>query len=99
MKYTNYILNGRPLRPETFIAESQGLRQITILAVLPAAVIGVFILLGLLPGAIVMDTTRTIRYKHHLHKKVLRKKRYAECVIRSLGHQPTKHTVQLLMAA
>ena len=72
MKYTNYIINGRPVRPETlgydFIA-------------LPAAAVGMTVMAGLLPGAMLMDSGRYIKLKYLLFKREQRNLNYVKTVL------------------
>ena len=88
MKYTRYIVYGRPVRPE----------QLGVIA-LPAAVVGVVALCGLLPGAMVMDSGRYIRMKHLLRQRELRREAYIRCVLRSLDRAETRENIQMLKAA
>ena len=88
MKYSNYIINGRPVSPE----------QLGIIA-LPAAVVGLFVLIGLLPAAVLMDGGRLLRLRYLLRQRELRRINYARGVIRSLEHEETKELISLLIAA
>lgn len=88
MKYTRYIVYGRPVRPE----------QLGVIA-LPAAMVGVVALCGLLPGAIVMDSGRYIRLKHLLRRREQRQEAYIRCVLRSLDRAETRENIQMLKAA
>ena len=88
MKYTRYIVYGRPVRPE----------QLGVIA-LPAAVVGVVALCGLLPGAMVMDSGRYIRMKHLLRQRELRREAYIRCVLRSLDRAETRENIEMLKAA
>ena len=98
MKYLTYILDS-PIQPESFIPETRGLRELTTLAVLPAAAVGLVFLAVLIPGAAVMDTARYIRLTSLRRNKRANLRNYARCVIISLGHEPTEEKIRLLIAA
>ena len=99
MKNLRYILHGSPLQPDNFISEKQGLKELTAIAVLPSAFLGVVVLAGLIPGAGIMDLNRMIKLRYLLWSREERRKSYARHVILSLGHFPDKNIVQLLTAA
>lgn len=88
MKYTRYIVHGRPVRPEEFGAIA-----------LPAAAVGVVILCGLLPGAMLMDSGRFIKLKYLLRQRELRREAYIRCVLRSLDRAETREMIETLKAA
>ena len=88
MKYTRYIVYGRPVRPE----------ELGVIA-LPAAAVGAVVLCGLLPGAMVMDSGRYIRLKHLLRQRELRREAYIRCVLRSLDRAETRENIEMLKAA
>ena len=88
MKYTKYIVNGRPIRPE----------ELGVIA-LPAAAVGVVALCGLLPGAMLMDGGRYIKLRLILHKREQSKIRYIRSVLSSLDVVPTNQLISLLKAA
>lgn len=88
MKYTKYIVNGRPIRPE----------ELGVIA-LPAAAVGVVVLCGLLPGAMLMDGGRIVKLHYLLFKREQRKLNYIKCVLRSLDCEVTKANVKLLRTA
>lgn len=88
MKYTKYIVNGRPIRPE----------ELGVIA-LPAAAVGVVVLCGLLPGAMLMDSGRYIKLKYLLHQRELRREAYIRCVLRSLDRAETRENIEMLKAA
>lgn len=96
MKYTNYILRGKPIRPETFISDKRGLREVTTLMVLPASVVGGVFLCGMLPAAVMMDAGRTIKYNYYVKQKELRRLRYVKSVLRSLGHSGDEYVQRLM---
>lgn len=98
MKYLNYILDS-PIQPESFISETKGLKELTTLVVLPAAAVGLISLALLIPGAAVMDTARYVRLVSLRRNKRANLRKYARCVIISLGHEPTEEKIQLLIAA
>ena len=99
MKYLSYILNQNPIQPENFISDVRGLRELTTIAVLPAAVIGLVSFAVLIPGAGLMDSCRYIRLMSLRRNKRANLRKYANAVIISLGHEPTKDSIKLLIAA
>jgi hypothetical protein len=88
VKYTRYIVYGRPVRPE----------QLGVIA-LPAAVVGMVALCGLLPGAIIMDGGRYLKLRYHLFKREQRNLNYIRCVLRSLDREPNNQLISLLKVA
>ena len=99
MKYLAYILSERPVNPQSLIIEKRGLMQLTAIAVLPSAVIGLFFVAALTPGAAVMDLYRLYRLVAHRRNKRANLRKYATAVILSLGHEPTEEKIKLLIAA
>jgi len=98
MKYLNYILSSNPIQPDNFISDKQGLKELTILAVLPAAAIGLVFLAVLIPGAGLMDSYRLIKLMSLRRKKRANLRRCATAVLISLGHEPTEEKINLLIA-
>ena len=88
MKYTRYIVHGHPVRPE----------ELGVIA-LPAAAVGVVVLCGLLPGAVLMDGGRYLKLRYHLFKREQRNLNYIKCVLRSLDRAETREMVETLKAA
>ena len=88
MKYTRYIVYGRPIRPE----------ELGVIA-LPAAAVGTVVLCGLLPGAVLMDSGRYIKLKYLLRQRELRREAYIRCVLRSLDRAETRENIEMLKAA
>lgn len=88
MKYTRYIIHGRPIRPE----------QLGVIGV-PIAIVGVLLLSGLMPGALFMDTGRYIRLRYVLFKREQKRVGYIKCVIRSLDQEVTRELINSLRAA
>ena len=88
MKYTNYIVNGRPVRPEQLGAMG-----------IPAALLGILAIGGLLPGAVLMDSGRYLKLRYHLFKREQRNLNYIKCVLSSLDAVPTNQLISLLKAA
>ena len=88
MKYTKYILYGRPINPE----------EIGFVAI-PAAAFAVPVLSGFLAGALVMDTGRYLKLRYILFKREQRNLNYIKCVLRSLDAVPTNQLISLLKAA
>ena len=97
MKYLTYILDS-PIQPESFISETRGLKELTTLAVIPAAAVGLVSLAVLIPGAAVMDTARYIKLTSLRRNKRANLRKYAIAVILSLGHEPTEEKINLLIA-
>ena len=88
MKYTKYIVNGRPIRPE----------ELGLIA-LPAAAVGIVALCGLLLGAILMDSRRYLKLRYLLFKREQRNLNYIRCVLRSLDRVETREMIETLKAA
>lgn len=88
MKYTNYIVNGRPVRPEQLGAMG-----------IPAALLGILAIGGLLPGAVLMDSGRYVKLKYLLRQRELRREAYIRCVLRSLDRAETRENVEMLKVA
>lgn len=88
MKYTKYIVNGRPIRPE----------ELGVIA-LPAAAVGVVVLCGLLPGAMLMDGGRIVKLHYLLFKREQRKLNKIKAILLSLDRVPTNQLINLLKAA
>ena len=99
MNYTNYILTKHPFQPETFISDKPYLRELTTAIVLPAAIVGVFVNIGLVPCAVLIDLTRLVKLRRYQYIALKRKRKYVLGVFRSLDREADKYTVQLLMAA
>lgn len=99
MKYLTYILSSNPIQPDNFISDKQGLKELTTLAVLPAAAIGLVSLAVLILGAGLMDSYRLIKLMSLRRNKRANLRRYATAVIISLGHEPTEEKINLLIAA
>ena len=90
MKYTNYIINGRPVRPELLGND---------LLALPAAAMGMVAMAGLLPGAMLMDSGRYLKLRYLLFKREQRNLNYVKTVLRSLDRDETRELINLLIAA
>lgn len=98
MKYLNYTLSSNPIQPDNFISDKQGLKELTTLAVLPAAVISLVFLAVLILGAGLMDSYRLIKLMSLRRKKRANLRRCATAVLISLGHEPTEEKINLLIA-
>jgi len=98
MKYLNYTLSSNPIQPDNFISDKQGLKELTTLAVLPAAVISFVFLAVLILGAGLMDSCRLIKLMSLRRKKRANLRRCATAVLISLGHEPTEEKINLLIA-
>ena len=88
MKYTHYILQGSPINPE----------PLGVIAI-PAAIVAVPMLLGLLGAAILMDSGRYVRLRYVLHQREQRRMNYWKSVLISLDKVPTNQLIGLLKAA
>ena len=88
MKYTKYILYGRPIDPE----------EIGLVAI-PAAALAIPILTGFLAGALVMDSGRYLKLRYLLFKREQRNINYIKCVLRSLDRAETRENIEMLKAA
>ena len=98
MNYVNYILKKHPFSPDNMISDKPYLRELTTAIVLPAAIVGVFVNLGLIPCAVLIDLTRLVKLRRYQWIALKRKRRYISGVLLSLNHRADKYTVQLLMA-
>jgi hypothetical protein len=85
MRYTNYILNGHPLQPESFISEGR-FRVVTIVAVIIPSLVGVVVISGMIPVALMIDSGRLIKLRYYQYMKAQRRERYLKSVMISLGH-------------
>lgn len=99
MKYLSYILTKNPIQPENFISDKGGLKELTIIVVLPASVVGLVLLAGLIPGAGIMDMGRLVKLRYLLWSREERRKSYARAVLLSLNHPITKDGLSMLLAA
>ena len=99
MNYVNYILKKHPFSPDNMISDKPYLRELTTAIVLPAAIVGVFVNIGLVPCAVLIDLTRLAKLRRYQWIAKRRRLTYVRCVIRSLDREADKYTVQLLMAA
>ncbi len=98
MRYTNYILNGRPLQPETLVSDGK-FRVLSIIVVLVPSLVGAVVISGMIPVAWAMDSGRLIKLRYLLFKKRQRKLNYIRNVLISLGHDNDKESFELLKAA
>lgn len=64
MKYTDYIINGKVLDLESIIPSRRIYKFITIPILSTVALLGLFVLGGLLPMTITIDGTRYIRLQY-----------------------------------
>ena len=99
MNYVNYILKKHPFNPDNMISEKPVLRELTTAIVLPAAIVGVFVNLGLVPCAWLIDLTRLVKLRRYQYIAKRRRLTYVRCVLRSLDREPDKYIIQLLTAA
>lgn len=99
MKYTSYILSKQPVNPDLLISDRRVLHEMTVLASLPVAAVGILVVAGLVPGAWLIDLTRLIKLRRYQYLALQRKRRYISAVLRSLNHEPDRYIIQLLTAA
>jgi len=99
MNYTQYIMTRHPFQPEIFISGKPYLKELTTAIVLPAAIVGVFVNLGLVPCAVLIDLTRLAKLRRYQWIAKRRRLTYVRCVLRSLDREPNKYIIQLLIAA
>lgn len=99
MKYLTYIIKGSPLQPELLISDRRYLREITVIVVLPASLIGVIAIGCLLPWAAIMDLIRLTKLRYLLWQRREGQKCYVRCVLRSLGHEVTSEGMRMLLVA
>jgi len=92
MRYTNYIINGRPLQPETLISEGR-FRVLSIVVVMIPSLVGVVVISGMIPVAWAMDSGRLIKLRYYQYLKAQRKERYLKNVMVSLGHNENEWTI------
>jgi hypothetical protein len=85
VRYINYILNGKPLQPENFIAEGR-MRLTTTIVVLPSAIIGVVVIGCMIPACVAIDGGRLLKLRYYQYCKAQRRERYLKSVMISLGH-------------
>lgn len=88
MKYLRYIINDKPINPE-----NAGIMGV------PVGIVALPVLTVFLFGAGLMDSCRYIRLMSLRRNKRANLRKYATAVIISLGHEPTKTTIQLLITA
>ena len=88
MKYTKYITEGRPVRPE----------ELGVIAI-PAAMVGMVVIGGLLTGAMLMDGGRYLKLRYLLFKREQNNLNYIKGVLRSLDREETRELINLLKAA
>jgi len=82
MRYTNYILSDKPL-------DFEGVGVIA----LPTVIFAVPVLVGLLGGAVLMDSGRLLKLKYLLFKKEQRKVKYLKSVVISLDHNESEWVI------
>ena len=99
MNYTQYIMTKHPIQPEIFISDKPYLKELTTAIVLPAAIVGVFVNIGLVPCAVLIDLTRLAKLRRYQWIAKRRRLTYVRCVLRSLDREPNKYIIQLLIAA
>jgi hypothetical protein len=85
MRYTNYIINGRPLQPEVLISEGK-FRVLSVIVVLIPSLVGAVVISGMIPIAWAMDGGRLLKLRYYQRQKELRRERYYKSVMVSLGH-------------
>jgi hypothetical protein len=85
MRYVNYIINGRPLQPESFISEGR-FRVFTIAVVIVPSLVGVVFISGMIPVCLMIDSGRLLKLRYYQYMKAQRRERYLKSVMVSLGH-------------
>jgi hypothetical protein len=95
VRYVNYIINGRPLQPESFISEGR-FRVVTIVVVIIPSLVGVVFISGMIPVALMIDSGRLLKLRYYQRQRYERKVRYLKSVMVSLGHN--KNEWKLLAA-
>jgi hypothetical protein len=88
MKYTRYLIYGRPLRPE----------ELGIIAI-PSAIMGIAFVMLFLPQAALVDLVRYFILKYRIYQRRQKNLNYVKVVLRSLGHPETDEMIKLLIAA
>ena len=88
MKYTKYIISGKPVNFDELGVSA-----------LPAVVFAVPVLIGFLGGAVLMDGGRYVKLRYLLFKKEQRRLNYIRCVLRSLDRDCNNQLIGLLKAA
>lgn len=99
MNYTAYILKKQPVNPSLLISDKRVLHEMTVLASLPVAAVGILVVAGLVPGAWLIDLTRLAKLRRYQYLAKKRRQAYVRCVLLSLDHRVDRYTVQLLMTA
>ena len=98
MNYTHYILKKQPVNPSILISDRKVLHEMTVLASLPVAAVGVLVVAGLVPGAWLIDLTRLVKLRRYQWQAKKRRQAYVRCVLRSLDREPDRYIIQLLTA-
>lgn len=86
MKYTNYIINGK-IDIQGMVSHKKYLRQATILMAIPVAIFGVVVLSGVLPLAMMADSSRYAKLVYYHRLKVYHKHQYINNILDSLSVQ------------
>lgn len=69
MKYTNYLVNGKVLDVTQMISKNKYVKPVSILAALPIVSIGVIVITGILPSAVIADSVRNVKYRIYTFKR------------------------------
>lgn len=83
MKYTNYLINKDFVDVDQILSDKLIFKHISIVLAISVASMGVIIIGGMIPIAVVADTVRSMRYEYY---KVIKKyKHYHNVVLNSLA--------------
>jgi hypothetical protein len=84
MKYTNRVINGK-VNIDGIVSKRPRLRQLTIILGLFVSFFGLIVLIGMLPMAAGLDSTRYARLQYYYYAKKQRQKAYVEDILISLA--------------
>lgn len=84
MKYTRYLIYGRPLRPE----------ELGIIAI-PSAIMGIAFVMLFLPQAVLVDLMRYFLLRYRIYQRRQKNLNYVKVVLKSLGHPETDEKIKL----
>lgn len=84
MKYTNYIINGNILDLDQLIAEKPGWKQLSIVASLPVAFMGLGFISATIPFTVMIDGYRSLKMRYYIYLKKYKRDKYYSEVFSSL---------------
>jgi hypothetical protein len=64
MKYLNSIINNK-VDIESMVSQKKGFKEVTILAAIPVAILGIVVLTSMIPPAAIIDTGRFAKTKYY----------------------------------